>query len=375
VLLKPIRDDLLYGAEQSALDVARGLDKLGVKVDIAQWTPSPLPVKSERVGLLGVRFSGRSGLLKLTCSILHAIGETKADSVYAYADCFEVTMVPAFLASLLTHRKFVLCIPDDALKETDVLSLPQVFARWHASGHSIRSSFRFTFYHATRRLAVRTTAISLVSAGSVEGYARTVLRARKVYVIPLGLDQMWFGRTSTRMKYDAIYVGGLWGYKNVDVLISAWRQVIDFKADARLLILGEGGARPQLQNLAENLGISRSIDFIPYVPNASDVHDLLSESRIFAFASVWEGWGRAVTEAMATGLPCVLSDIPIFRELYSKTAVLVPPTDPKLFADAILGLLGDESKYDQLSREGQNLVRGFTWDSVARRMLTAIQEN
>jgi glycosyltransferase involved in cell wall biosynthesis len=71
---------------------------------------------------------------------------------------------------------------------------------------------------------------------------------------------------------------------------------------------------------------------------------------------------------MATGLPCVLSDIPVFRELYSETAVLVPPGRSDLFAQAILGLLADPVKYDELAGRGTRLMAGLTWDVVAKRM-------
>jgi glycosyltransferase involved in cell wall biosynthesis len=376
VLLKPGRDDdLLYGAEQSALDLASAFARGGRGIDILQWNPSPLPVKSKGIRLFRVRYiPGATGPLRVGLSVARAVRQTNPEALYAYADCFEDTLVPAFLASFLTRKKLLLCVPDDALREFDVRSLAQIFASWHASGHSFKNSLRFVFYHATRRLALRTSAVSIVSAKSVEAYAKDQLKARRVVLIPLGIDEMWFGRTSNPLRYDAIYVGGLWSYKNVDVLIRAWREVVRVRPGAKLLVLGEGGQRTRLEKLAADLEISESVLFKRYVASASEVHDLLSEARIFVFASIWEGWGRAVTEAMATGLPCVLSDIPVFRELYRHTATLVTPGDSTLFAKAILDLLNDTKMYEERQRLGEELVSGLTWDAVARKMLQVIRD-
>jgi glycosyltransferase involved in cell wall biosynthesis len=368
VLLKPRRDDdMLYGAEHTALDIATALSQLGERVSILQWHPQALPVNMREVRLLRVPSSPPGGFLRLGVAVARAAKQTDSRTIYAYADYFYETFVPAYLGSLLARKKLMVAVLDDFERQTDEKSLPEVFAWWHRRGHSLRSSARIT----SLRLALRTTAVSAVSSGSVAAYARDVLKARRVVVVRRGIDRTWFGRTSSLRSYDAIYVGGLWNYKRVDVLISAWREVAEARPGARLLIVGEGVERSSLEKLTRETGLSKVVEFRGHLNDANEIHELLSESRIFVFPSTHEGWSRAVVEAMATGLPCVLSDIPAFRELYSRTAILVPPGDPGFLARKILMLLEDKTMYEELAHRGTELASGFTWDAVAARILAA----
>jgi glycosyltransferase involved in cell wall biosynthesis len=145
------------------------------------------------------------------------------------------------------------------------------------------------------------------------------------------------------------------------------------KPGAKLLIVGERGEQCRCERLAVELGISEAVVFRGHVDDPNEVHELLSESRVFVFPSVKEGLPRAVGEAMATGLPCVLSDIPVFKELYSQMVILVPAGKPILFAEAILNLLEDKGKYDEMARRGAEAASERTWETVARRMLWVLQ--
>lgn len=375
VLLKPERgDDLLYGAELSALDVAAALGRRGARVGIVQWHASRVPLSSGGVRVYKLAVPGVFSLLRLALGVARAAKDECADFIYAYGDYFESSMVPAYLASLLTRRKFAVAVLDDAVREIDEKSLSRVFLDRIRSGHSSRNALRFTLFHGIRRFALRTSAISLVTAGSVAKYANNTLKARHVRIVPLGIDPLWYGRSTEERTYDAIYVGGLWAYKSVDVLIAAWKDVVKERMGAKLLVLGEGKEKARLESLAAELGLSGSVSFIGYVPTPADVHDLMSKSRIFAFPSVFEGWGRVVNEAMATGLPCVLSDIDVFKELYSGSAVLVRAGQPQRFTEAILGLLNNGSRYEELVRRGGELTAGLTWDKVGDRMLATLRE-
>ena len=375
VLLKPERgDNLLYGAELSALDVASALQRRGGKVGLVQWHASPVPLESRGIRVYKLKAPGVFSLLKLTLGVARAAKDEGSDVIYAYGDYFENSMVPAFLASLFTRKKFAVAVLDDGVRAIDERSISQVLSDRIASGHSFRNSLRFTVFHGLRRFALRTTAISMVTADSVATYAQNVLKARHVSVVPLGIDRLWFGRSTEERTYDAIYVGGLWAYKSVDVLITAWKDVVRAKPDAKLLVLGEGKEKPRLEALVAELNLSRSVSFKGYVPHSTDVHDLMSRSRLFAFPSIFEGWGRVVNEAMATGLPCILSDIDVFKELYSGSAVLVRAGKPKLFAEAIIELLNDDERYEELVRRGGELTAGLTWDAVGDRMLAVLQD-
>lgn len=88
----------------------------------------------------------------------------------------------------------------------------------------------------------------------------------------------------------------------------------------------------------------------------------------FVFPSVNEGWGLAVLEAMAAGLPVVVSDVPVFREYLSDDdALLVPPADPDALAAAMTQLAEDGEIRKRLAARGPDLAGRFTWQASASR--------
>ncbi|MEA2717776.1 MAG: hypothetical protein QOI99_2093 [Actinomycetota bacterium] len=94
-----------------------------------------------------------------------------------------------------------------------------------------------------------------------------------------------------------------------------------------------------------------------------------------AFPSLKEGWGLAVLEAMAAGLPVVATDIPVFREYLEpgRDALLVPPGEPGPLAAAMAELMSDESLRRRLSAAGRLVAARYPWEECARRHLDVYQ--
>jgi len=91
-------------------------------------------------------------------------------------------------------------------------------------------------------------------------------------------------------------------------------------------------------------------------------------SDAFAFPSVKEGWGLVVLEALASGLPVVTSDLPVFREYltHDETALLVPPGAARPLAAAMRELVCDPDLRRRLGSRGPEVARRFSWEASAR---------
>jgi glycosyltransferase involved in cell wall biosynthesis len=104
-----------------------------------------------------------------------------------------------------------------------------------------------------------------------------------------------------------------------------------------------------------------------FLQDDEELRLLVSSSRVFVLPSQREGFGLAVAEAMASGVPCVLSDIPAFAENFGEAALMVPVEDSEALANAIISILQDPATAARLGENGRSLVRTMTWDVVAAR--------
>jgi len=109
-------------------------------------------------------------------------------------------------------------------------------------------------------------------------------------------------------------VGRLAPIKGMERLIQAWARVCETKPEARLAIVGDGEERDRLEQMSRTLGIENNICFEGW----RDPVPYLAASRCFALLSHNEGMGRVVVEAMASGLPCVVSNVCGLKELVIK---------------------------------------------------------
>ena len=124
-----------------------------------------------------------------------------------------------------------------------------------------------------------------------------------------------------------ICAGRLAPQKDFALALAAFAQV-DPALDAKLLILGEGPLRGELEAQAASLGIADRVEFRGYVP---DIGPALATARLYLMTSQFEGYPAVLVEALAAGLPVVTTDCsPAIREIISGDAhgVVCPTRNP-----------------------------------------------
>jgi glycosyltransferase involved in cell wall biosynthesis len=148
--------------------------------------------------------------------------------------------------------------------------------------------------------------------------------------------------------------------KGQSYLIEALPTILLRHPNVQLLVVGDGHLRATLQARIAALGYQDRVCLAGARP---DIPEMLALMDVFAFPSVSEGFGIAVIEAMATGLPVVASDIRPLSEIVvpGETGFLVAPRDPAAIANAIVALLDDRSLRDRLGVNGrEHVVQNFT---------------
>jgi len=176
------------------------------------------------------------------------------------------------------------------------------------------------FIGIERFLAARShVLIALTQAERDDHLALGIGRPEQWRVIPSGVDVEGIKKRATAWRqahpdarqWDAVCVGRLAPIKGMERLIRAWARACETNADACLAIVGDGEEREKLEKMCQMAGIADNVHFAGW----SDPVPYLAASRCFALLSHNEGMGRAVVEAMAAGLPCVVSDVCGLKEL------------------------------------------------------------
>jgi glycosyltransferase involved in cell wall biosynthesis len=151
----------------------------------------------------------------------------------------------------------------------------------------------------------------------------------------------------------ALFSGRLSSEKGVDTLVDAWKLVSARFPDARLVILGSGGAYRNVEAAVREqrarLGLESSIDMRGHVTN---VRDYLFATSVFVLPTRAEGMSNALVEAMVGGVPIVTTNIPAHLGVVNDgiDALLVPPDDPEQLAAAIVSLFEDPPLAERLAR-------------------------
>ena len=101
------------------------------------------------------------------------------------------------------------------------------------------------------------------------------------------------------------HAGHLAEVKNQAFLLELMPEVLKRRPDAMLLLLGEGGDRPMLEQKIRDMGLENHVIM---TGNVTNVADYLSAMDVFVFPSLFEGTPLSILEVQANGLPCVISD-------------------------------------------------------------------
>jgi glycosyltransferase involved in cell wall biosynthesis len=162
-----------------------------------------------------------------------------------------------------------------------------------------------------------------------------------------------------------LFVGKELQRKGVDTLLQAFREVRGRVEGARLVVVGRDlPVRPE------------GVEAPGKVVDRERLRGYYEQAAVFALPAVFEPCGNVVAEAMAHGLPCVVSDGGGLAEFVEegRTGFVVPAGDPTALARRLITLLENEALREEMGRNGRDRVcRELTWDAVAARMLPHLQ--
>ena len=182
-------------------------------------------------------------------------------------------------------------------------------------------------------------------------------------------ESAWQMRLGIRPPY-LFYLGQWKAYKNLPVLLEAFRLLQQTHANAQLVIAGDDPRHPEVRQAAASLPVGSMV--LPGRLPESAVPDLYRGAAAVVLPSKAEGFGLPVIEAMACGVPVICSDLPVLREIADGVAVFCDPTDPAAFARAMAQVL-DAPNPARSRQLGMERASSFTWERSARQTVAAYE--
>lgn len=349
------------GAERVTLTLAQEFVKQGIQLDLVLGTATGdlLADVPDGVRIVDLGTPRLRGMLGAFVRYLRARRPTAVLAVMQEMNCIAV------VARKLSGIDCRLVLSEHTHASAHIKALPNRRGRWFMG-----SAIRYCYPRSDMIVAVSDgvandlrqniglQALSEVIHNPVDVDALTAKAA-------LSIDHPWL--SGAQEMPVLISVGNFKLAKDFSTLIKAFA-LLHGQRHLRLIILGDGAERLQLEKLARNLGVEDDITFPGFVLNP---WAWMARANLFVSSSRWEGFPMVLVEALALGLPVVATDCPSGpAEILDsgKYGRLVRTGDPAALAEAITWSLEQPGNRQLLIAR----ARGFAPDKAAERYLAAL---
>jgi glycosyltransferase involved in cell wall biosynthesis len=277
-------------------------------------------------------------------------------------DALDVFFAPAYTAPLGTGLPLGVTIHDISF-----IAHPE----WFRAAEGLRRRW------LTRRAASMASVIftdSEFSRSELQSHLR--IDHSRIRVIAPGTTPPMVAPGAARPAREplVLFVGSLFNRRRVPDLIAAFARATTDLPDARLVIVGDDRTWPRqdLRGVAAAHGVSARTRFRKYIPD-QDLAALYARASVFAFFSEYEGFGLTPLEAMAAGVPPVVLDTPVAREVYGDAALYVKAGDIAGAAGMLRELLTNPDAARDVRARVPEVLSRYSWDETANRTLAELE--
>lgn len=235
-------------------------------------------------------------------------------------------------------------------------------------GYSSRYALadKLVFRHLNRLVWGRAAAVVANSRGLRKLAWRTA-RHQPISIIPNGVDTKLFrpavaGERAASNTLRLLYVGRLIPRKGVELLLRA----LGGFGDVTLSVAGDGPERERLARLAGEYGVS--VDFLGHVAHA-ELPQLYRKHDAFILPSRNEGMSNTVLEAMASGMPVIVTNVGGTAELVDGNGVVLAVDDEPALRAAVLELRDNPGRRRAMGARSREIALGYSWEAVAEEYL------
>ncbi len=312
------------GVERVAIELVRGLVQVGVDIEIvlARREGELLDSLPNQVKLFALNAPKRYGLLRCLPSLIRYFRSSRPQVVLPFWDGLEIIVHTALLVSFQRRNAVVIfSLHNSPLYLASFPTLRRMCANLS------------TFF----MLRISDKVVAVSKGVAEESAKRFRFPQECIHVIYNGIlspalwklaeepvSHPWFKPNGSSGSI-ILSVGRLTEQKDFPTLLRAFA-LVRREMPSRLLILGEGEKRKELEALAQELGVREDLDMPGFVKNP---YTYMKRASVFVLSSQWEGFGNVLVEAMACGCPVVSTDLPLRTSRDSQRWGVRPPCATK----------------------------------------------
>lgn len=367
-------DNIIAGGEIRTVEILQRWHRWGVKVESLETIPSPsltlqsgYPVHTVSIPLRGYR---AFTLLVNTIIMFYKYVRTAYPLRHRFD--FIVTsssnlldVAPAWFMSKLWGKPFAVVVQVSCYAS----SFRATYRLMRDAGEGIFHSVWMTLTAGIAlRLARRASALFCLSQPIADILLNMGFKNGKIHVTGMGLDHVAIDSVPACPRdIDVVYLGRVEKHKGVGDLLDAWKMVSAARSGSSLVVVGAGTYLDEAKRQATAAGLDKHVEF-PGFAASPEKYAYLKRSKVFVYPSmISEGWGLAIAEALACGLPVVCTDNPVFKGVFGECAAVsfTPVNNPEALAAAILDLLRSDARLKTAGETACAYAQQYDWDTIA----------
>jgi glycosyltransferase involved in cell wall biosynthesis len=377
------------GAEKRFVEVLKVWDRNRVLVTVLESSPRLTPhscrfcesdeisgsLAMERRGIFSIYLSWVLWVVK-ACFLSPRLIKRKDNDIILASNNTLPNLILAYMLHVLSRRPLVVTVHHFDFPYFDrTANLASAYWTYRKSrfGRSVAFVKAVTFF-IMLVLVRRCNMCITVSNSTGRFLLRNGVSPSKIRVSGNGVDVDLIQSFEAGTKCcTGIFVGRVSRDKGVFDLVEICERIASGRPCFELCVVGSGADMIELKRRIRESDMSSHIVLKGSCSDA-ELYAQMKASRIFLFPSMFEGWGLAVGEALACGLPVVCYDIPALREVFGecRSVFFVPVGDIARFAQTVEKILG-QGNFAELEKISKEFVKRFRWDKVALEDLKVIE--
>lgn len=246
------------------------------------------------------------------------------------------------------------------------------FLSSYFSGESVRNRVRMVLGKSLLKKADGIRVVSERIKNSLIENCKLKIENSAIAVLPIVYDMDRFSKvevkTDLHKKYPnhdfiILMASRLTKEKNIGLAVRALKEVVKKHPKVLLLIVGSG---PEFEGLRLQVVSCKLQDFVVFEPWTNDMPSYYKTADVFVLTSNYEGGARSPAEAIASGLPVVMTDVAPAGEtiIDGKNGFIVPVGNHRQLADRLIELISDENKRIMFKKQSLDMVVGFITKEV-----------